>query len=137
MEQPSLLVSIVIAVVAASGFWRLLEVLLTLKRKQKLDRAQTNTLLVDANTQVTENWMVWSAKMEARVQQLECKNEELLGIISKQKTKTLELERQISVLKSKNSELKGITTRQKGRITELEKQVEKLEVINANLNKKK
>ena len=137
METKEMIGAVIVAILAASGFWRLIESLLTYASKKRLARAQTKNILVDANTQVTENWIAWSTKMETRVNELESKNAELLSIISKQRNKTTELEKQVVELKSKNSELKGITTKQRGRITELEKQVEKLEKINADLNKRK
>jgi len=95
-------------ILATTGFWKLIEVLITYKSNGRLQKAQTSNVMAQANTQVTGNWIAWSSKMESRVKELEDKNTELRSIIGKQRT----------------------------RITDLEKHVEKLEKVNRDLNNK-
>ena len=90
-------------ILAATGFWRLIELLITYKSKKRLESAQAKNIVADATTKITTNWITWSTKMEKRVEQLEDKNTKLLGIINKQRSKTNELEKQIGELKSKNT----------------------------------
>lgn len=123
-------------ILAATGFWRLIELLITHKSKKRLESAQTKNIIADTTTKITTNWITWSTKMEKRVAQLEDKNTKLSGVINKQRSKTNELEKEIGELKSKNTELRNIIGKQRTRITDLEKHVDQLEKVNRDLNNK-
>jgi len=123
-------------ILATTGFWKLIEVLITYKSKKRLERAQEKNIVAEATTKITKNWIMWSTKMEKRVAQLENKNTKLSGVINKQSSKTNELEKEIGELKSKNTELRSIIGKQRTRITDLEKHVDQLEKVNRDLNNK-
>ena len=90
---------------ATTGFWKLIEILINLKSKKRLERAQEKNIVADATTKITTNWIAWSTKMESRVQELEDKNTELRTIIAKQRTRIIDLEKHVEQLEKKNKDL--------------------------------
>lgn len=92
------ILKIAVVVLGATGFWKLMEVLLHYGVQHKLKKAEIKSLNVQANSLVVENWVQWSEKMEKRIQQLETKNNELVKTITKQKDRITELEKYVDQL---------------------------------------
>lgn len=88
-------ISVVAVVLGATGFWRLVEMLLE-RRKYK---AEVNHLNAQINSQIITNWVSWSKKLEDRVNELEGKNKEMARTIDRQREKIQGLESQVIQLK--------------------------------------
>ena len=65
------IVKLVVVIFGANGLWKLIEALLKLRLDKKQKSAETSHLYVQANSQVVENWMEWSKKLEDRIEELE------------------------------------------------------------------
>lgn len=79
------IIKIAVVVLGATGFWKLIEVLLQHKADRKLKSAEARNLNQQASSLVVENWVQWSEKMEQRLAELESKNRELTQIITRQR----------------------------------------------------
>ncbi len=87
-------------VLGATGFWKLIEVLLQLGMQKKLKNAEIRNLNVQANSLVVENYKLWSENMEKRLKQLESKNALMNKTITKQKDRITELEKYVDQLEA-------------------------------------
>jgi len=76
---------IVAIVLGATGFWKLIEVLLQFGMQKKLKNAEIRNLNIQANSLVVENYKLWSENMEKRLKQLESKNALMNKTITKQR----------------------------------------------------
>lgn len=65
------IVKLAVVICGANGLWKLIEALLKLRLDKKQKSAETSHLYVQANSQVVENWMEWSKKLEDRIEELE------------------------------------------------------------------
>ena len=104
-------------VFSATGFWKLVEILLQLRIQKRLKNAEINNLNAQANSLVVENYKLWTDKMERRLKEVESKNESMNLIITKQRER-------ITKLESKNTEMNLTIIKQRDRITELEGEVQ-------------
>ena len=91
---------IVAIVLGATGFWKLIEVLLQLGMQKKLKNAEIRNLNIQANSLVVENYKLWSENMEKRLKQLESKNALMNKTITKQKDRITELEKYVDQLEA-------------------------------------
>lgn len=87
----------------ATGFWKLIEVLLKLRLDKKRTKAETHQLFEQANTQILGNWVAWSQKLEQEVRALEKENLELEEKMTIQQNRIIILERQVNELKQTNT----------------------------------
>lgn len=93
---------------SATGFWKLVELLIRFRSDNKKQSAEIKNLNAQAEKQISDNWIQWSQTLEKRVKELEAVAEE-------------------------NKELKKQIENQRGRISELENKVEKVEKENEQL----
>lgn len=93
---------------SATGFWKLIEVLLKYRDDSRRQRAEIRNLEAQSEKYISENWIQWSQTLEKRVKELEAVAEE-----------NKELKRQIEI--------------QRGRIGELEDKVDRVERENEQL----
>ena len=96
----------------ATGFWKLLEVLLKWRSDKKRTQAETYQVFERANTQILGNWVAWSQKLEETVRQQENEHHELEEKIVIQQNRIAILEKEVAELKQTNamilSELKTL-----------------------------
>jgi uncharacterized coiled-coil protein SlyX len=92
------LIKILAIVLGATGFWKLIEVLLQYGTQRRLKSAEIRNLNVQANSLVVENYKLWSENMEKRLKQLESKNTLMNKTITKQRDRITELEKYIEQL---------------------------------------
>lgn len=92
------LIKILAIVLGATGFWKLIEVLLQYGMQRRLKNAEIRNLNVQANSLVVENYKLWSENMEKRLKQLESKNTLMNKTITKQRDRITELEKYIEQL---------------------------------------
>ena len=88
------LIKILAIVLGATGFWKLIEVLLQYGTQRRLKSAEIRNLNVQANSLVVENYM------EKRLKQLESKNTLMNKTITKQRDRITDLERYIEQLEA-------------------------------------
>jgi predicted RNase H-like nuclease (RuvC/YqgF family) len=89
-------------VISTAGFWRVAEMLID-RKKQKAEVFQLQSQI---NSEIVQNWVGWSKKLEERVSDLEGRNKEMQGTIENQKIKIKSLETQLNFLKGQNGILK-------------------------------
>ncbi len=106
--------------IGASAFWKAIEALLHFGVQKKLKKAEVRNLNEQANEKVIGKWIVWSEKMEARIDEVEKDNKEMKQIVISQRTRINDLEKN-------NKEMKQTISNQRNRINELEKYIEQLE----------
>lgn len=85
-------------VLGATGFWKVLELVLQYGVYKRFKKAEIRNLDVQANNLVVENWVQWSGKMEKRVQELESKNTQMNETIIKQRERINELQKYVDQL---------------------------------------
>ena len=107
-------------IVGASAFWKVIESVLHFGVQKRLKKAELRNLNEQANEKVIGKWIVWSEKMEARIDEVEKDNEEMKQIVISQR-------RRINELEKNNKEMKRTIINQRNRINELEKYIEQLE----------
>ena len=94
------LIKILAIVLGATGFWKLIEVLLQYRMQKRLKSAEIRNLNVQANSLVVESYKLWSENMEKRLKQLESKNTLMNKTITKQRDRITDLERYIEQLEA-------------------------------------
>ena len=94
------LLKIVAIVLGATGFWKLVELLLQHRVQKRLKNAEIRNLNVQANSLVIENYKLWSENMEKRLKQLESKNALMNKTITKQRDRITELEKYVDQLEA-------------------------------------
>ena len=96
---------IILGVLGATGFWKLVEILLKLRSDRKLKSAEARNLNATTQTQIVENWVQWSHKLENRVKEFEEHTEELEKVIDKQRKRIRCLEEKVEKMEGENEEL--------------------------------
>jgi len=91
---------IVAIVLGATGFWKLIELLMHYNIQRKLKKAEIRRINAQANDSIVTNWVQWSEKMEKRISQLENKNTAMSRTITKQRDRITELEKYIEQLEA-------------------------------------
>lgn len=66
-------IKIIAIVLGATGFWKLIELLLQYGTQRRLKSAEIRNLNIQANSLVIENYKLWSENMEKRLKQLKVK----------------------------------------------------------------
>lgn len=92
------LYKILAIVLGATGFWKLVELILQYGAQKRFKNAEIRNLNVQANSLVIENYKLWSENMEKRLKQLESKNTLMNKTITKQRDRITELEKYIEQL---------------------------------------
>ena len=101
------ILKLIAVIFGATGFWKLIEILLRIRIDKKLKKAETSNLYAQANSQIVDNWVGWSQKLEQRVKELEGYNTEMRETINKQRNRINGLEKHIGCLEKCNKELTG------------------------------
>lgn len=100
------LLKIIAIVLGATGFWKLIEVLLQYGMQKRLKNAEIRNLNIQANSLVVENYKLWSENMEKRLKQLESKNALMNKTITKQRDRITELEKYVDQLEAEIQDYK-------------------------------
>lgn len=87
-------------ILGATGFWKLIEILLQYGMQKRLKNAEIRNLNIQANSLVEENYKLWSENMEKRLKQLESKNTLMNKTITKQRDRITELEKYVDQLEA-------------------------------------
>jgi hypothetical protein len=93
---------------SATGFWKLVEILLKIRSGKRKQEAEIGQLQAQAESQIVGNWISWSQKLEARVKELEAVAEEnkLLKVqIEAQRRQIGEMDVKIARLQKENQQL--------------------------------
>ena len=94
------IIKIIVIVLGATGFWKLIEVLLQYGMQKRLKSAEIRNLNIQANSLVIENYKLWSENMEKRLKQLESKNALMNKTITRQRDRITELEKYVDQLEA-------------------------------------
>lgn len=94
------IIKIIAIVLGATGFWKLIELLLQYGTQKRLKSAEIRNLNIQANSLVIENYKLWSENMEKRLKQLESKNTLMNKTITKQRDRITELEKYVDQLEA-------------------------------------
>lgn len=97
---------IIAIVLGATGFWKLIELLLQYGMQKRLKNAEIRNLNIQANSLVVENYKLWSENMEKRLKQLESKNALMNKTITKQRDRITELEKYVDQLEAEIQDYK-------------------------------
>ena len=89
---------LIAVIFGATGFWKLVEILIRQRAEKKIQNAQLKTMNAAAEKDIVENWVQWSQKLEKRLQESEDLNEQMRKKINC-------LERKVSEVVRKNKEL--------------------------------
>lgn len=100
-------IKLIAVIFGATGFWKLIEILLKIRIDKRLKKAETSNLYAQANSQIVDNWVQWSQKLENRVKELEGYNTEMRQTIKKQRERINDMEKHVSDLEKCNQELTG------------------------------
>ena len=92
------LYKILAIVLGATGFWKLIELLLQYGVQKRLKNAKIRNLNAQANSLVIDNYKLWSENMEKRLKELESKNALMNETIIKQRDRITELEKYVDQL---------------------------------------
>jgi predicted RNase H-like nuclease (RuvC/YqgF family) len=99
------IIKLIAIIFGATGFWKIIEIILNIRIDKKLKNAETSNLYAQANSQIVENWVEWSQRLEKRVGELEGNNTEMKLTITKQRKRISELEKHVVNLEERNKEL--------------------------------
>ncbi len=89
---------IIIVIFSATGFWKLIELLIQFKSQNRLKNAEIHNLQVHDNSVIIENYKMWFDNTEKRLKELEDKNTEMTITISEQRKKIEKLEKYVDQL---------------------------------------
>lgn len=92
-------------IVGASGFWKILDLLIKYRTDKKLKSAEANNLYASAQNSIVGNWVQWSQTLEKRVKESEEHTAAMEEIIEKQRGQIRCLERKVTQMEKKNKEL--------------------------------
>jgi septal ring factor EnvC (AmiA/AmiB activator) len=92
-------------IVGASGFWKILDLLIKYRSDKKLKSAEANNLYATAQNSIVGNWVQWSHTLEKRVKESEDHTAAMEEIIEKQRKQIRCLERKVAEMERKNKEL--------------------------------
>ncbi|MCC6372893.1 MAG: hypothetical protein IT236_17950 [Bacteroidia bacterium] len=99
---------LIAALFSATGFWKLVEVLLHLRSDKRKQAAELQNLETQTEKSIAENWMQWCQTLEKRVKELEAvatENGELKKQIDNQRSRIIELEAKVSRVEMENAHL--------------------------------
>lgn len=92
------LLKLVTIVLGATGFWKLIEVLLQYGIEKRLKTAEIRNLNTQSNNLIVDNYKQWYEDMEKRLKALESKNALMNETITKQRDRITELEKYVDQL---------------------------------------
>ena len=101
-------INLIVILFGATGFWKLIELLLRLRTDKKKQLAEIGNLRAQADSQIVGNWMQWAQMLEKRIKELETMAEENRGLknqIEVQRKQITELENKVRLLEKENEQL--------------------------------
>jgi hypothetical protein len=106
-------VKLILVLFSATGFWKLIEILIKYRYDKKVKIAEERTLHAQAESQIVGNWIQWSQTLERRVKEVADENLEMVNLIKKQQERITELEQKVKQLVKENlllhEEIKRLT----------------------------
>ncbi len=96
---------LITVMVGASGFWRIVDVLIKYRSDRTLKAAETNNLNASAEHNIIRNWIEWSQTLEKRVKEAEEQSHQMESIFEKQRKRIYSLEQKVEKLEAENREL--------------------------------
>ncbi len=95
---------------SATGFWKLIELLLKYRAEARKQSAEIRNLDAQSEKQISDNWIQWSQMLEKRVKELETvaeENKELKRQIEQQRRRIGELESKVERVEKENQQLRN------------------------------
>lgn len=105
---------LIAVILGATGFWKLVEILLQYGVQKRLKNAEIRNLNVQANSLVVENYKLWAENMEKRLKQLESKNALMNKTITRQRDRITELEKYVDQLEAEIQAYKKEKSNERG-----------------------
>lgn len=96
-------ITLLAIVFGAAGFWQVFGYILNYRLNHRLKKAESGLAQAHAETTLIQNWIDWSAKLEARVKELEALSIENFQL----RSRIEELENQVRSLKTENARLRA------------------------------
>lgn len=96
---------IITLILGATGFWKLLEILVRLRADKKVKLAEVINLHAQAENQIVANWIQWSQMLEKRIKESEEHTEALQKVIENQRKRIQDLEKKVVHMEKQNKEL--------------------------------
>jgi septal ring factor EnvC (AmiA/AmiB activator) len=96
---------IITLILASTGFWKLLEILVRLRTDKKVKLAEAINLHSQAENQIVANWIQWSQMLEKRIKESEEHTEALQKVIENQRKRIQDLEKKVVHMEKQNKEL--------------------------------
>lgn len=96
---------IITLILGATGFWKLLEILVRLRSDKKVKLAEAINLHAQAENQIVANWIQWSQMLEKRIKESEEHTEALQKVIENQRKRIQDLEKKVVHMEKQNKEL--------------------------------
>lgn len=103
-------VKLIAILFGATGFWKLIELLVKVRSDNRRQRAEIRNLEAQSEKQISDNWIQWSQTLEKRVKELEAvaeENKELKRQIENQRRRIGELEGKVSRVEKENEQLRN------------------------------
>lgn len=98
-------VKLILVLFSATGFWKLVEILIKYRYDKKVKIAQEKTLQAQAESQIVGNWIQWSQTLERRVKEVADENLAMVRQVKKQQERITELEEKVKKLVQENMTL--------------------------------
>jgi TolA-binding protein len=96
---------IVVGIIGATGFWKLLEFLVRYRSDKKVKSAEARNLNASAQRQIVDGWVQWSQKLKKRVEEFEKHSDAMEKIIEKQRKQIRCLEGKMEKMETENKQL--------------------------------
>ena len=103
-------VKLIAILFGATGFWKLIELLVKVRSDNRRQRAEIRNLEAQSDRQISDNWIQWSQTLEKRVKELEAvaeENKELKRQIENQRRRIGELEGKVDRVERENEQLRN------------------------------
>ncbi|MFY0689141.1 MAG: hypothetical protein JXQ90_18370 [Cyclobacteriaceae bacterium] len=96
---------ILILVLSATGFWKLLDSIIKIVSEKKLNKAQSENLFAQANKEVVNSFLQLSDKLKKEIQEQEERIDKLELLVESERKRNNELEELVVKLEARNKEL--------------------------------
>lgn len=104
------IVKLIAALFTATGFWKLVEIIIKFWSDKKKQSAEIKNLHAQTEKHIVDNWIQWSQTLEKRVKELETvaeENKELKKQIENQRNRICELEKKVEHVEKENEQLRN------------------------------
>ncbi len=92
-------------IIGASGFWKIIDLLIKYRSDKKLKMAEAKNLHASAQSSIVQNWIEWSQTLEKRVKESEEHTLAMEAIFKQQRERIRCLEQKVEKMEQENREL--------------------------------